>query len=126
VTPAGAEGAGVEHSLEITMVQDREAIVFRLVGDLDTAGGPHLLGAVREAERDEGDPLVLDMQGVDFVDSSGVATLLELQQTAANCNRVVLLNPSSRTVKVLELGGVIQLFEVRNEASLAARTRGRP
>lgn len=106
----------MDHSLEITTVEDREAIVFRLVGDMDMTGAPRLLAAVLEAERDEDNPLVLDMQGVDFVDSSGIATLLELQQTAANCNRVVLIKPSSQAVKVLELGGVIQLFDIRNDS----------
>jgi anti-sigma B factor antagonist len=109
----------VEHSLEVTTVEDGEAIVFRLVGDMDIAGAPRLRAAVLEAERDAHSPLVLDMQGVDFVDSSGIATLLELQQTAANCHRVVLINPGSQAVKVLELGGVIKLFDVRTTDSEA-------
>ena len=106
---------GVNHPLEITIVEERDAIVFRLVGDMDMVGAPRLRAAVLEAERDADSPLVLDMRGVDFLDSSGIAELVDLQQTAANCNPVVLINPSSQAMKVLQLSGVIQLFDVRND-----------
>src|SRR5262245_11571788 len=53
---------------------------------------------------------ILDMERVEFLDSNGIAALVDLHQNEANCDRIVLLKPTDRIVKVLEVGGVIRPF----------------
>lgn len=88
---------------EILGIESRRepgAAVIRLRGELDLAGAPRLAEAVREQARD-GEPVVLDMSEVTFIDSTGVRTLLDAARAVDV--PLALLAPSHRVVRVLEL-----------------------
>ena len=57
------------------------AVLLRLRGDLDVFGAPLLRARISEllAERA---PLLVELQAVEFMDSSGLAALLELRSRA--------------------------------------------
>lgn len=105
--------------LEITGVEGDGGMVFHVAGELDLLGAPQLIAAIEDADRHREDHLAIDMTRVSFLDSSGVAALLAVRQTETDGNRLVLVNPTDQALKVLELGGVVQLFEVRRETNLA-------
>jgi anti-sigma B factor antagonist len=78
------------------------AVVIRMAGELDLATAPSLTSAVEwAAEQADGLPLVLDMQDVSFIDSTGVRTLLEATRIARR--PVALMSPSSAVTRVLDL-----------------------
>ena len=55
--------------------------------------------------------IVLDLEGLDFVDSSGMRTLVELQQAAAERRIRFSVGPRSEAVhQLLELTGVTDLL----------------
>lgn len=88
---------------EVLRIESRRepgAAVIRLRGELDLAGAPRLAEAVRDEARD-GDPVVLDMSEVTFIDSTGVRTLLDAARAVDV--PMALLAPSHRVVRVLEL-----------------------
>jgi len=85
--------------LLITSRREGTVTVFRLVGELDLASAPDLIAALTDGAAT---PVVLDMAGVGFVDSTGVRVLLEAQ--AASPQRVVaLMAPSRAVTRVLDL-----------------------
>ena len=88
---------------------------MHVAGDVDMASSPALREAALELLRDRAEStLVINMRGVDYIDSSGVASLIEVLREArrqrANL-RLACLNAGPRDV--LELTRLLDLFDVR-------------
>jgi anti-anti-sigma factor len=77
---------------------------FRLSGELDIYGSD----AVQEAlEPERHGTLVLDLTAVDFIDESGLATLLRAHKRLHDHGgSLVLRSPRGQVLKVLEVTGV--------------------
>ena len=76
-TAPGATGAGVAFGRE------REVTVARLEGDVDLAGARELGGALRHATRAGDRGLVLDLNGVGYLDSAGLHLLHDTSRSLA-------------------------------------------
>ena len=85
-----------------------------VAGELDIATAPALREALLNALRDEGPAgLVVDVSGVTFVDSTGLAVLLMGSRRFAADERTFLLRkPSAALSRVMDLTGVRPAFEV--------------
>ena len=80
-------------------------------GDIDMASGPLLDAAIQELETRG--PVVVDMTGVEFVDSSGLRSLLAASQRARLDDRTVTLRGVGPEVaRLLEITGTTELFEI--------------
>jgi anti-anti-sigma factor len=65
-----------EHSLlEIIEVRDTGRVRVRLRGELDLAGAPELSDRLRRL-RERGEPVLLDLDELEFIDMSGLRVLL--------------------------------------------------
>jgi len=62
----------------------RGAWVITIAGELDIATSPKVREILSEAARDRDRPLVIDLSRCDFVDSTGLATLLHGAKPAQN------------------------------------------
>ena len=96
--------------LEITATDEG----FRLEGELDMATAGDLSEVLRAAATDD-DPLVLDFEGVSFMDSSGLRALLEGAGLPEEGGPVVIRNPTPQVRRVLDISipGGIPGLEVR-------------
>ena len=93
-----------------TARDDGDRVVIVAEGELDLVGAPVLLAAV-PAEGDA--PVVLDLGGVGFMDSSGLRSLLEARQTCIDAGRgFAIARPSDAVTRVLELVDLVGEFEV--------------
>jgi anti-anti-sigma factor len=93
--------------LRLTADHTGETVVVTLAGELDMAATlrlePELERLTREADARA---LVIDMDGVDFMDSSGLGLLLATQQRLrADGIRFLVANPSGGVRRMLELTG---------------------
>ena len=80
-------------------------------GDIDMASGPMLDAAIQELEARS--PVVVDMTDVEFVDSSGLRSLLAASQRARLADRTVTLRGVGPEVaRLLEITGTTELFEI--------------
>lgn len=79
-----------------------------VAGELDAATCDLLDGHI-DALGEDG-PVVLDMSGITFVDSSGLRSLVQARRTADG--GITLRNPSPVLVRLLELSGLSAAFEV--------------
>ena len=101
----------VELSLSIRHV-DRAAVVT-IGGDLEYGTAAPLRAALLELAQGDADRLVLDMAGVDFLDSTGISLLIQAKQRfGAQGSVFVLRRPQSRVTRVLEVAGVADLFTI--------------
>lgn len=94
--------------LTINFADDGAIVV---VGEIDMAGGPLLEAALRQREDD--DDLILDLNGVTFIDSSGLRSLLEANRRQRERNgRLVLRGVGPEVSRLLEITGTESQFEI--------------
>ena len=91
-----------------------ESRLLAVTGEIDLAVArrfaEELNGLVDEASATG----LVDLSGVTFIDSSGVRELLGAMRNAeAKGGRLVLLNPSAQSRRVLEVSGVWEEFAVQ-------------
>gem|GEM_PF-3157600 len=80
-------GGEQPEDLGIGVADEGGARVVVLTGELDLAGEDALQDALREAERDAPELLVVDMSALDFVDSTGSRMLIEAHRRAQEAGR---------------------------------------
>ena len=90
--------------------QGAGAVVIVAAGELDLVGAPRLLQAL---PMEGADPVVLDLGAVQFMDSSGLRSLLEARQACIDAGRsFAIARPSAAVSRVLELVDLSGEFEV--------------
>jgi anti-sigma B factor antagonist len=73
-----------EHSLlEVIEVRDAGRVRVRLRGELDLAGAPTLSERLRGLH-ERGEPVLLDLDELEFIDMSGLRALLAAAEEASN------------------------------------------
>jgi len=83
--------------------------VIFVAGEIDMAGGPILDAALVEREAD--DPLVVDLEGVSFIDSSGLRSLLGASQRAqGRGTSIVLRSAGPEVMRLLDITGTGSMF----------------
>jgi anti-sigma B factor antagonist len=91
---------------------EREALIIAFEGDVDLEHSPKarevLLGGVKQGKR-----VLVDMSGVTYIDSSGVASLVEAYQRAKGQGSefaLVAVNPAA--LRVLQLARLDKVFVI--------------
>ncbi|MEM9166587.1 MAG: STAS domain-containing protein [Planctomycetota bacterium] len=96
------------------------AVVVRPVGDIDLSRSPVLRESIRSALSDGPGRLVVDLAGVDYMDSSGVATLVEaMQLTKRGGHDLVLCSLTDRVRSIFEIARLEQVFRIEQDVDAA-------
>lgn len=95
--------------------------IFDVIGDIDLANSPEVRKALLKELRESRVPrVVMNMSRVRYIDSSGVASLVEgLKASRDVGSRFILfgLSPSAR--EVLQLSRLLKIFEVYEDEAQA-------
>lgn len=108
--------------LDLSTRRHGERAVVTVVGEVDLETASHLGDHALEALQDT-PHLVLDLTGVDFMDSTGLKVLLSTQRRAELAGgSLALVGPSRAVRKILSLTGLDQTFAVHDtlDEALAA------
>lgn len=104
-------------ALDIERRGDDGAHVIVVKGEVDLYSSPELREAITKAMPKSGGSVSVHLEAVPYMDSSGVATLVEGYRTALEKGATfVLLSPSQPVLKVLQLSRLDTVFTIRNEA----------
>ena len=98
--------------LTATVAEDGTIAV---AGDIDMAGGPILEEVMLrcEAKLGESGDLVIDVEGVQFIDSSGLRSLLAAARRAvARSARLELRAVGPEVVRLFEITGTLDQFNI--------------
>ena len=93
--------------LTVNQRQDSKGTVVEAVGEVDLTTAPQLreslLAAVNNSDKS---PVIVDLSRVDFIDSAGLALLVEARKRLSPEGRAlnVLLTPGRQPERVLKLG----------------------
>jgi anti-sigma B factor antagonist len=104
----------VDRPFSVEVHHDADRGVAAPWGDLDLSTAPALAAAVDELLATEDvQRLVVDLAGVDFVDSSGLTSLIHARRRADEADVAFALRaPSARVLRTLELMRLTTIFEI--------------
>jgi len=102
-------------------------IVFLTVtGEVDIATAPRLISSLNEAVTDGAHPLVVDLSKVDFMDSTGLALLLNAHRRMARRKLgFAVVCPRGPLYRVFEVTDMIDTLSVSDDRAAAVAAVGR-
>jgi anti-anti-sigma factor len=96
------ERLGADSNLVVVHAHTESADVLSLIGELDLFSAPRFVSQAAEALRAGAKKLLVELDGVAFVDSAGLAALLNvLRRTSACKARLVLVGVQPQVRDVL-------------------------
>jgi anti-sigma B factor antagonist len=112
-----------EETMKVTAESREGATIIAPEGDIDLARSPTLRSSLRQAQNTRPPRLIVDLGQVDYMDSSGIATLVEALQNARRAStRLVLCGMKDRVRSIFEiarLDTVFTIVETRDNAMTA-------
>jgi anti-sigma B factor antagonist len=111
--------ASSQPELTVTTSAEGATTVLEVSGEVDIGTAPVLRETfLRLLDQDEVPAVVLDMSGVAFCDSSGLAVLLMgARRWQAEGKRFALRSPSQTLARLIDLTGVRRAFEFEEGGS---------
>ena len=101
--------------MRIETNESEEETLIAIEGDIDLYSSPELRTAVLKAVPKATTGVGVHLGRVSYMDSSGVATLVEgLRSAKEHGKTFALVAPSTAVMKVLELARLDSVFEVRS------------
>jgi anti-anti-sigma factor len=106
--------------LEISLVHERETVArLGLSGQLDAASAPLLDNQIQDLPASV-QALLLDLQGLDYLSSAGLRSLLKAhKQFAAESRALALCNLTPFVRQVVEFAGMASLFRIFGDGNQA-------
>jgi len=90
--------------------RDTDRVTVHLAGEVDLAAAPRVETAIEDAlAGEEGVDITIDLDGVTFLDSTGLRVLVAAHSRCADEGRSLsLVNPSTSVSRILEITGLGQ------------------
>nr|AUN36985.1 anti-sigma F factor antagonist SpoIIAA-2 [uncultured bacterium] len=103
--------------LEISVNEGGSGTVITAKGEVDLGSAPQLRDAILKAVKSAKTGLAIDLSSVGYMDSSGVATLVEGLKACREPNiPFSIVSPSQSVRKVLELSRLDSVFTIKEKA----------
>jgi anti-sigma B factor antagonist len=112
LTEPGAPDTPIPGQLEIESTSRADTIVLSLRGELDLTSAPVFERELRAAESTGPRRVVIDLSGLEFMDSTGLRALLLAREHSQSDGHELALRRGPRQVqRVLELTKTAEAFE---------------
>jgi anti-sigma B factor antagonist len=100
--------------VQISARHSDNTTIFDVTGDIDLANSPEVRKALLREVREKRTPrVVMNLSKVRYIDSSGVASLVEGLKASRDVNsRFILFGLSASAREVLQLSRLLKIFEV--------------
>lgn len=96
----------------ISFKNTAEGCTIYAAGDIDLSNSHELRKTILAALKSN-DSVFVDLSGVNYIDSSGIASLVEgLQFSKSNGKKFVLTKPSTQVTAIMELARLDQVFTI--------------
>ena len=93
--------------LTIEAESQADAYVIRIIGELDLEGCPELESALQEAEGAQMHRIIVDLEGLTFIDSVGLGTILRASRRSASAgNRLQITRGRGQPAEIFRLTGL--------------------
>ena len=98
---------------EISPTEVSRPPLFRITTDIDTGSAAELKPRLLTELRTHGPSLILDLEAVQFIDSTGLGMLVSILKEAHHAGGTIrLINPSREVMRLLQITGLEKVFEI--------------
>ena len=122
---AGESGMSEENTFRENPVGGVErrngAVIVRLVGELDLYNAPAVRTTLLEVCSEQPERLVLDLEQLAFVDSTGLGVLIEARTKLQNRASFLLAAPGLETHRALQISGLDRQLSVYDSVDSALK-----
>jgi anti-sigma B factor antagonist len=99
--------------VEVTTRQEGGFTIVAVRGEVDLYSSPRMREAILSGVSRKNPRVIVDLSGVSYMDSSGIATLVEaLQLTRKHSGSLVIAGLSERVREVFELARLESVFQL--------------
>ena len=107
--------------MEISVEKKDGVVVLRPSGDVDLSSSRELQQSVKQAMEGKPTRVVVDLANVPYMDSSGVATLVEAMQIARKqSTKLVLCAMQGKVRSIFEIARLDRVFTIVDDVEQAA------
>lgn len=99
-------------ALELSQVEQGDHCIVMAKGEIDLYSSPQLREAILKACKAGKSKVGVNLSEVAYMDSSGVATLVEGLQASGGGDSFLLVAPSQSVLKVLQLSRLDSVFTI--------------
>ena len=111
--------------MKIQSTNQGDIHVLELSGELDYHSSPELREKLTELTAKQAPKILVNLSGVDYMDSSGIATFVEAFQKAKRYQGRLILAALTATVRgVFEIAKLDSIFEIASTVAEAAECLG--
>ena len=115
----GGETEGLHAQPVQEIARDDGVVVVRLAGELDLYNADAVREALREAVAYEPERLIVDLGGVEFLDSTALGVLVEARAKLSNRSAFMLAAPGVEPRRALQVAGLDRHFSVHDTVEQA-------
>ncbi|MFH1878539.1 MAG: STAS domain-containing protein [Candidatus Omnitrophota bacterium] len=109
--------------MQINQEETNGITIFRMGGDIDINTSPEIKKFFDKAVREKKNKILISLNDVGYVDSSGLATLVEiLKNMRAYGGKLKLSNLSSKVRGLFEITKLDKLFDIFAEEAEAVKS----
>lgn len=114
--------------LNLELIQRTDAAaVLAVRGEVDVYTAPRLRETLVDLVSDGANRIVVDLEGVDFLDSTGIGVLVGgLKRVRTHGGELVLVCTQQRILKVFEITGLTTIFAIYDSVDGASAALASP
>jgi anti-sigma B factor antagonist len=113
----------MSEEMRVEVTREGDTVVVAPSGEVDLSRSPKLRNALRDAQASRPKRVVIDLSDVEYMDSSGVATLVEAYQVARrNGSKMVLCGLMDRVKSIFEIAKLDSVFTITADRSAALKS----
>jgi anti-sigma B factor antagonist len=107
-------------SMQIEKSKNNGVTTLRVSGEVDLHASPNLRSELQTCASEKTPMLLVDFNGVDYIDSSGLATLIEyLRDASAYKGKIALFGLKKKVRTIFDLVRLNELFTITDSADAA-------
>ena len=111
--------------LTIETEQVGDVVVCHVAGEVDVFTAPQLREALVGAIEEDSHDVVVDLQGVDFLDSTGLGVLVAgLKRVRQYGGDLSLVCTREHILKILDITGLVKVLKVHDSVEAATAAKG--
>jgi anti-sigma B factor antagonist len=93
-----------QDTMSLSLSYDGDVFLIELFGELDLASAPELEQVIARAEATDAREIVVDLSGLEFIDSTGISLLIRTaRRSSMDAGRLRLLRGTGQVERVMAL-----------------------
>jgi anti-sigma B factor antagonist len=103
----------VQTDFRVEMRTEGQATVVAVTGELDLASSPELEQHLEQFYASDSELLVIDLRGLEFMDSTGLSVIVSAHQKLIDAGRrLIIVRGPQQVQRLLDLTGVAERLEL--------------